>query len=299
MDKYNQPAGGDPQDFTRTQEIGPVGSQPGPGGQSGPDQPGGPSSQPGGPGWNQPTLPPGRSWGQAPGSRGGAGRPPQPSVPRPRRSRGLWLAAGLAVVALLVGGTAFAVTKLASSSPSGPTGQASQLNSLLNSASSPGAASAANTFGETSANSSTSAAATTCKARAEKLRASGHPLAAVRALLVCRPLARLRLIGGLHGEFTFKTKNGTTTLAYERGVVQSVSGSNVVVKATDGTTWTWVVQSTTVVRQSGKKVSSSALSDGERVFAGGPVTSGTYQAKLIVIQPSSPSPSPSASAPAS
>jgi hypothetical protein len=299
MDKYNQPPGGDPQDFTRTQEIGPVGSQPGPGGQSGQGQPGDQGSQPGGPGWNQPTLPPGQAWGQASGSRGGAGRTPPPYVPRQRRNRGLWLAAGLAVVALLVGGTAFAVTKLASSSASGPTSQASQLNSLLNSASSPGAASAAETFGETSANSSTSGAAATCKARAEKLRASGHPLAAVRALLVCRPMARLRLVGGEHGEFTFKSKNGTTTLAYERGAIQSVSGSDVVVKAADGTTWTWVLQSSTVIRQSGKKVSSSALSDGEKVFAGGPVSSGTYQAKLIVVQPSSPSPSASASAPAS
>jgi hypothetical protein len=198
-----------------------------------------------------------------------------------------------------VGGGAFAVTKLAATAaPAGPTGQAAQLNNLLNDASSSGSASAANTFAETSSTPTPTPSATPgpCQARAAKLRAAGHPIAAERVLLLCRHrLTRLRVIGGIHGTFTFKTKTGTTTLAYERGVIQSVSGSNFVVRASDGTTWAWVLESNTVIRQSGKKTTSSALSDGQHVFAGGPVVSGARQARLIVIQVRSSSPSPSSS----
>jgi len=284
MDNSYQPPGGDPRDHEQTQEIGPAGSQSGPW----PDP---------GQAWNQPTVPSGQAWGRPASGTGQPGGSAQPSVTRPRRRRGLWWAAGLAIVAVLVGGSAFAVTKLAATAgPAGPTGQAAQLNNLLNDASSPQSSSAANNFGETSATPTPTPSATpgTCAARAAKLKANGHPIAAERLLLLCHhPLARLRLIGGLHGEFTFKTKTGTTTLAYERGVIQSVSGSSVVVQASDGTTWTWVFESNTVIRQSGKKTTTSALSDGQHVFAGGPVVSGTYQARLIVIQASSSSaPSP-------
>ena len=106
------------------------------------------------------------------------------------------------------------------------------------------------------------------------------------------PLVRLRLLGGIHGEFTFETKSGPRTIAYERGVIESVSGSDIVVQAKDGTTWTWVLESNTVIRQGGQRATASVLSDGEKVFAGGPVISGGYDARLIVVRPSSGSPSP-------
>jgi hypothetical protein len=283
MDNSYQPPGGDPQDYEHTQEIRPAGPPPGPTGQA----------------WDQPTVTSGQAWNQAASGSGQAGRGAAPSVARSRRRRGLWWAAGLAVVAVLVGGGAYSVTKLASTAaPAGPAGQAAQLNNLLNAASSPQSGSAANTFAETSSTPTPSPSATPgrCATRAAKLKADGHPVAAARVLLLCHsPLARLRLIGGIHGEFTFRNKTGTTTLAYERGVIQSVSGSNVVVKASDGTTWTWVLQSNSVVREAGKKVSSSVLADGQNVFAGGPVASGTYQARLIVVQVKSSSPSPSPS----
>jgi hypothetical protein len=64
-----------------------------------------------------------------------------------------------------------------------------------------------------------------------------------------------------------------------------VSGSDVVIKAADGTTWTWHVVSDTVVRKSGAKTTTSALSAGETVFAGGPVVSGARDARLIIIRP--------------
>lgn len=104
-------------------------------------------------------------------------------------------------------------------------------------------------------------------------------------------LRRLRVLGGEHGEFTFRTKKGTRTLAFERGTVVSVAGSDVTVRAADGTTWAWALTSASVVRDDGSRASSSALSAGERVFAGGPVTGPTRDARLIVVHEPSASPS--------
>jgi len=111
-------------------------------------------------------------------------------------------------------------------------------------------------------------------------------------------LGRLRLLGGVDGTATFHNKTGFHTLSFERGTIQSVSGSDVVVKAADGTTWTWHLVSDTVVRQSGSKTTTSALSAGETVFAAGPVVSGTRDARLIVIRPSGPAGSSTAPTPA-
>jgi hypothetical protein len=99
-------------------------------------------------------------------------------------------------------------------------------------------------------------------------------------------LGRLRLLGGVHGEFTFHNKTGFHTLAFERGAIQSVNGSDVVVRAPDGTLWTWVIVSNTVVRENGSKTTTSALATGDLVFAGGPVVNGAMEARLIVIRPS-------------
>ncbi len=98
-------------------------------------------------------------------------------------------------------------------------------------------------------------------------------------------LARLRALGGVHGEFTFHNSTGYHTVAFERGTIQSVSGSEVVVRAPDGTTWTWLIVSNTVVRQNGGKTTSSARAAGQAVFAGGPVVNEAKDARLIVIRP--------------
>jgi len=98
-------------------------------------------------------------------------------------------------------------------------------------------------------------------------------------------LARLRALGGVDGEFTFHNSTGYHTVAFERGTIQSVSGSDVVIRAPDGTTWTWLIVSDTVVRQNGGKTTPSALAAGQAVFAGGPVVNGTKDARLIVIRP--------------
>jgi hypothetical protein len=113
-------------------------------------------------------------------------------------------------------------------------------------------------------------------------------------------LGRLRHLGGVEGTVTFRNKTGFHTLSFERGTVQSVNGGDVVIKSPDGTTWTWHIVSDTVVRKSGAKTTTSALSPGETVFAGGPVVNGSRDARLIVIRPdgspgsTQPSGSPSA-----
>jgi hypothetical protein len=116
--------------------------------------------------------------------------------------------------------------------------------------------------------------------------ASSTP-AAVSVPRIRRALARLRALGGVDGEFTFHNSTGYHTLAFERGTIQSVSGSQVVVRAPDGTTWTWLIVSDTVVRQNGSKTTAGALATGQTVFAGGPVVSGAKDARLIVIRPGS------------
>jgi hypothetical protein len=98
-------------------------------------------------------------------------------------------------------------------------------------------------------------------------------------------LRRLRQIGGYYGSLTFHAKTGVRTLAFERGTIEAVSQSDMVVRAPDGTTMTWQIVSDTVVRQKGAKAATSALADGQLVFVGGPVVSGARDARLIAIRP--------------
>jgi hypothetical protein len=118
------------------------------------------------------------------------------------------------------------------------------------------------------------------------------PLPRIRAAL-----ARLRALGGVDGEFTFHNRTGFHTLAFERGTIQSVNGSDVVVRAPDGTTLTWLIVSDTVVRQNGAKTSAGALASTETVFVGGPVINGARDARLIVIRGSGSSSSSSVAGP--
>ena len=193
------------------------------------------------------------------------GQPPQPGQP-PHGGRGRGRVAAIIVACAVVGGGAFAVTEAVSgSSPnlapaasttltSGPTGQAAVLNGVL-----------------------ADAASGTPTASTPATKA-----AAVRRL--GRALVRLRLLGGIHGEYTFQTKSGPRTLAFERGTVLSVAGSDVTVRATDGTTWTWVLTSASIVREDGSRTSATSLAAGQLVLAAGPVTGTTRDARLIVIR---------------
>ena len=191
---------------------------------------------------------------------------------RPHHQPGRLVAGGVAA-AVLVGGAAFGAVTMLSNNPAaaatgGPTGQAAVLNDALTTAATP----------TTTASGSSG---TTASAAATQIR---H----LRAALV-----RLRRLGGIDGQFTFETKTGPKTLAFERGTIQSVSGQDVVVRAKDGTTWNWTLVSDSVVRQDGTKTTSSALSAGELVFVGGPVVSGSHDARLIVIRNPQKSSSPS------
>ncbi len=189
---------------------------------------------------------------------GGYGSPPaDPSSTRSRKKRLFRWGAGVTLAGFLVGGG------IALAAVSGGFGGGT-----------PAASSASYASGASSAQ-----AAELNSALSTAASSASTPPARVRWAL-----GRLRRLGGVHGEFTFHNKTGFHTLAFERGTVQSVSGSDVVIKAADGTTWTWQIVSDTVVRKNGAKTTTSALSAGETVFAGGPVVSGAKDARLIVIR---------------
>jgi len=118
---------------------------------------------------------------------------------------------------------------------------------------------------------------------------SGHDKLAARLHAFCtRPLLRLALVGGEHGQVTFRGKAGPRTVAFERGTVESDNNNTTIqVQAADGTTWTWDITTSTVIRQDGSKVGANALGDGERVFVGGTVANGGNDALLIRIAASS------------
>jgi len=186
---------------------------------------------------------------------------PDPSARR-RSKRFLRWGAGITLAGFLAGGgIAFALsgsgTPAASATSTTQSANAAVLNSALSTASS---------------------------------TAANVPLRRIRLAL-----ARLRALGGVHGEFTYHNASGYHTLAFERGTIVQVSGSDLVVRAPDGTEWTWQIVSNTVVRQNGAKTTTSALADGQTVFTGGPVVSGAMDSRLIVIRPGSASGSNSVS----
>lgn len=201
----------------------------------------------------------------APSGPGGTGPAPGPGGARAAWSRGKRAAAVVAVCAV-VGGGAFAAVDAASGSPA------------------PASAAASSTLAQAAGTQSGTTASLTTQAAV---------LRDVMTTTGIRRLARLRRLGGLYGQYTFQTKKGPQTLAFERGTVTSVGGNDVQVRAADGTTWTWVLTGTSVVRENGAKEARTALATGQAVFAGGPVASGTRDARLIVIRKTGASPRPS------
>ena len=188
----------------------------------------------------------------------GYGPDDMPTAPQSGRRR-RW-AAVLAVTAVVVGGGAFAVAEAATGSPAAPAAVTAP------------AALAAGAQGST-----TTQADTATEAAALNSALSGHGR-----------LGRLRRLGGLYGQFTVETKNGARTVAFERGTIASVAGDDVVVRARNGMTEVWTLTTNSVVREHGKRVTRSVLSSGELVFAGGPVTGGAHDIRLIVIRQAAP-----------
>jgi hypothetical protein len=192
-----------------------------------------------------------------------------------------------------------------------PASQAALLDATLNAADSPGAAVTTSAADATSGGgppaAGTGAAATAATAPAVRrcaqlaraaraARLAGQPrlsktarAATARCRFIRRRIVRFFLLRGIDGQFSFRTKTGTVrTLAYVRGVIQSVSnGTSIVVQAADGSTWTWQLVSTTVVRDRTGKIGTSTLAVGEPVWVGGPVVSGVKDARLIFVRPPS------------
>lgn len=171
------------------------------------------------------------------------------------------LASGTAIGVALTGGASAAVSPSASGTPAAST---------------------------SSATTSPGTRTSRCAAIVNQALNSNHDRLAHALHAFCtRPLVRLALVGGEHGQVTFGGKAGPRTVAFERGTVKSDTGSAITVTAADGTTWTWDITSTTVIRKDGSKVSASAISTGERVFVGGTVVNGANDARLIRIAKSS------------
>jgi hypothetical protein len=244
--------------------------------------------------------------------------PGQPALPagRPvgRRHFGSgarWLA-GLAVGAVLAGGSVLGVSLIGGGSPqaahavltgskSGATGGATASGGSGSDATASAGSASLATGPFAGAGSRPRAAAhrvmarlRACVASARRLRASGDRPAARARLHSClrrylrlrAGLVRLWLLArrALHGQITVATKKGPRTIAFERGTVQSLSGSSVIVKAADGTAWTWQVGKATLVIKAGQRVGSSALAAGQRVFVIGQVRGGSDDARRVVIR---------------
>ena len=267
-----------------------------------------------------PTVMP--AWGSQPGAAGASGTghpaPSRHEHTRKDHRKALHWTAGLLAAALLAGGGTIAGMRLAAQSPpatssgaatgqSGPGGTAQQgalLNETLSDASSPGALTTGATLAGGTGVAGGAAAGAAAKApacaRARHVsrvarRAGLHKLSrrigtgAARCRLVRRRVFAFFLLRGVDGQFTIQTKKGTKTLAFERGVIGSVTaGKSITVKASDGTTWTWDLVSTTVVRDRQGKIGQSALTSGTPVWVGGPVVQGTKDARLIVVRPPQP-----------
>jgi hypothetical protein len=204
-----------------------------------------------------------------------------------------------------VGGMGGGAGGTTASGAGGEADQVALLNATLNAAGSPNAAVATAAAASAAAPGSGSGAAAGAPAvrrcakaaraaRAARLR--GHPRlskAAREATARCRfirhRIVRFFLLRGVDGQFSFRSRTGAIrTLAYERGTIESVNGgSSIVVKAADGTTWSWELVSNTVVRDRSGKISGSTLAVGQPVWVGGPVVGGAKNARLVFVRPPS------------
>jgi hypothetical protein len=303
MDNFDRPAGGDPRDHQPTEQFWPGPGVP-PGGQ--------------GPGNDYPWPQPGPQAHTASDRRKTRRWAVGIALAALLAGGGVIAGASLASTTLSTAPTASTSTSgsgaagstgtAAQSGGAAPASQAALLDATLNAAGAPNAAVTAGTAGATSTGgppaAGTGAAVTTPAVRrcaqlartARAARLTGHPrlsgaarAATARCRFIRRRIVRFFLLRGVDGQFSFRAADGTVrTLAYVRGVIQSVSnGTSIVVQAADGSSWTWQLVSTTVVRDGTGKISESSLAVGEQVWVGGPVAGGVKDARLIFVRPPS------------
>jgi hypothetical protein len=303
MDNFNRPAGDDPRDHQPTEQF-----WPGPGVPPGGEGPG--NDYP----WPQPEPPANPASDRRKTRRWAVGI----ALAALLAGGGVIAGASLASTTLSTAptaststsgsGTAGSTGTAAQSGGAAPASQAALLDATLNAAGAPNAAVTTGTAGATSTGgppaAGTGAAVTTPAVRrcaqlartARAARLTGHPrlsgaarAATARCRFIRRRIVRFFLLRGVDGQFSFRAADGTVrTLAYVRGVIQSVSnGTSIVVQAADGSSWTWQLVSTTVVRDGTGKISESSLAVGEQVWVGGPVAGGVKDARLIFARPPS------------
>ena len=305
MDNFNRPAGGDPRDHQPTEQFWPGPGVPSGGQGSGHEYP-----------WQQPGLQAHLAGDRHTARRWTVG------IALAALLAGGGVIAGISLATTTLSATPAASTGTSGSGTAGSTGggaaaqsggaapasQAALLDATLNAAGAPNAAVTTGTAGATSTGgppaAGTGAAVTTPAVRrcaqlartARAARLTGHPrlsgaarAATARCRFIRRRIVRFFLLRGVDGQFSFRAADGTVrTLAYVRGVIQSVSnGTSIVVQAADGSSWTWQLVSTTVVRDGTGKISESSLAAGEQVWVGGPVVSGVKNAGLIFVRPPS------------
>ncbi len=219
-----------------------------------------------------------------PGNWRGQGRPPRWSGRAKRiitaSVAGLvLLASGTVIGFVITGGAAASTTSPpVSTATSGPPATPSTTSSSTGT-SNTGASSSP------SPSASSSTGTSTCTKLVEELIQTNHLKLATRLHALCtNPLQRLALVGGEHGTVTFNRSSGPITAVFERGTVESDTGSVITVTAQDGTTWTWDLVSNTEVRQNG---SAATVSTGDQVFVIGTQASGVNDARLIRVTESS------------
>jgi len=303
MDNFNRPAGGDRGDHQPTEQFWPGPGVP-PGGQ--------------GPGHEYP-------WPQQPGAQAHPARDHGKAwrwtagIALAALLAGGGVIAGISLASTSLSAAPAASTGTSGSGSAGSTGggaaaegggaapasQAALLDATLNAASAPNAAVTTSAAGATVPASAPGTGATVTapavrrcaqlRRSARAARRTGHPrlsqadrAALARCRFIRHRIARFFLLRGVDGQFSFKAADGTVrTLAYVRGVIESVNSGSVVVKAADGSSWAWELVSTTVVRDATGKISESSLAAGQQVWVGGPLVSGVKDARLIFVRPPS------------
>lgn len=214
------------------------------------------------------------------------GRPPRPRGPVHKKLR--WTAGITAAVLLAAGGTLIGLKLTGSASPAAPANSASatalntEISSLTGAAACRQSAQSGNTQGSNTPGSNTTGSSSSSNASSAGTSGSNQP---ARARCRVHRLHVLRLIRGMYGQVSYNTPSGTRTLAFERGTIQSVSNGQLSVKAKNGTTWTWAVASSSVIRENSKSASSTDLLNGDSVFVAGQVSGSTKDARVVIVHP--------------